>query len=165
MEQLISTPVKASELIIGKMVPYFVIGFADTLVAVIISTVFLEVPLRGSITLLTAASSIFLFGGLSFGLFISIVARNQLTASQIAMLSSFLPSFMLSGFIFTISNMPSVLQAITYIVPARYFVSILKGVFLKGVGLHILLSEILFLSLYAVVVFAIANRKFKKRIE
>jgi ABC-2 type transport system permease protein len=165
MEQLISTPVKASELILGKMVPYFVIGFVDTLVAVIISTVFLEVPLKGSITLLTAASSIFLFGGLSFGLLISIIARNQLAASQISMLSSFLPSFMLSGFIFTISNMPSVLQAITYIVPARYFVSILKGVFLKGVGLHVLILEILFLSLYAIVVFTIAHRKFRKRIE
>jgi ABC-2 type transport system permease protein len=165
MEQLISTPVKTSELVVGKIIPYFLIGFADTLVAVIISTVFLGVPLRGSVTLLTGVSAIFLFGGLSFGILISVVAKNQLVASQISMLSSFLPSFMLSGFIFTISNMPVPLQAITYLVPARYFVSVLKGIFLKGVGLRVLGVEVLFLSLYAVVVFLVANKKFRKRIE
>lgn len=165
MEQLISTPVKTSELVVGKMIPYFLIGFADTILAVVISTVFLGVPLRGSIPFLTVVSAIFLFGGLSFGMLISIVAKNQLVASQISMLSSFLPSFMLSGFIFTISNMPAPLQAITYIVPARYFVSVLKGVFLKGVGLRVLALEVLFLSLYAVVVFILANKKFQKRIE
>jgi ABC-2 type transport system permease protein len=165
MEQLISTPVKASELIVGKIVPYFLIGFADTILAVVISTIFLGVPLRGSIPLLGLVSAIFLIGGLSFGMLISISAKNQLVASQISMLSSFLPSFMLSGFIFTISNMPAALQAITYVVPARYFVSVLKGVFLKGVGLRVLALEVVFLSLYAVIVFAIANRKFRKRIE
>jgi ABC-2 type transport system permease protein len=165
MEQLISTPVRVSELIVGKMVPYFIIGFADTLIAVVISTLFLKVPLRGSIILLTGVSAIFLFGGLSFGVLISIIAKNQLVASQMAILSSFLPSFMLSGFIFPISNMPVVLQAITYIVPARYFVSVLKGVFLKGTGIKVLFLEVLFLCLYAVVVFVVANKKFKKRIE
>jgi ABC-2 type transport system permease protein len=165
MEQLISTPVKTSELIVGKIVPYFVIGFADTVLAVAISVFFLGVPLRGSISLLTGVSAIFLFGGLSFGILVSIVAHNQLVASQISMLSSFLPAFMLSGFIFTISNMPVLLQAVTYVVPARYFVSVLKGVFLKGVGLRVLVSEVLFLSLYAGVVFVLANRKFRKRIE
>jgi ABC-2 type transport system permease protein len=81
------------------------------------------------------------------------------------MLSSFLPSFMLSGFIFSISNMPAVLQAITYAVPARYFVSVLKGVFLKGIGLRVLVLEVVFLSLYAIIVFLVANKKFRKRIE
>jgi ABC-2 type transport system permease protein len=165
MEQLISTPVKPSELIVGKIVPYFLIGFADTVLAVVISTVFLDVPLRGSISLLALVSAIFLFGGLSFGMLTSIMAKNQLVASQISMLSSFLPSFMLSGFIFTISNMPAVLQAITYVVPARYFVSVLKGVFLKGVGFEVLALEAGFLTLYAVVVFVAANMKFRKRIE
>ncbi len=165
MEQLISTPVRTSELIVGKIIPYFVIGFADTVLAVAISVFFLGVPLRGSVPLLTVVSAIFLFGGLSFGILISIIARSQLVASQISMLSSFLPSFMLSGFIFTISNMPAPLQAITYIVPARYFVSVLKGVFLKGVGLDVLVFEVLFLSLYAIVVFALANLRFRKRIE
>lgn len=165
MEQLISTPVKPVELIIGKMVPYFLIGFADTILAVVLATAFLGVPLRGSVALLTVVSAIFLFGGLSFGIFVSIMAKNQLLASQISILSSLLPSFMLSGFIFAIANMPPVLQVFTYIVPARYFVSVLKGVFLKGIGLEALLPEVLFLSLYAAVVFAIANKKFRKRIE
>lgn len=165
MEQLISTPVRPAELLVGKIVPYFFIGLADTALAVVISTLFLAVPLRGSIPLLTLVSAIFLFGGLSFGILISIAARNQLVASQVAMLSSFLPSFMLSGFIFTISNMPPVLQAITYVVPARYFVSVLKGVFLKGVGIRVLVLELVFLSLYAVIVFLVANRKFRKRID
>ena len=165
MEQLISTPVKPSELIVGKLIPYFFIGFADTLWPSSSARSSSVVPLRGSIALLLFVSAIFLFGGLSFGILISIAARNQLVASQIAMLTSFLPSFMLSGFIFTISNMPGPLQAITYVVPARYFVSVLKGVFLKGVGLGSSLLEVLFLSLYAVVVFLVANRKFRKRIE
>jgi ABC-2 type transport system permease protein len=165
MEQLISTPVKPFELITGKLVPYFVIGLADTILCIGIATLFLGVPLRGSILLLLSVSSIFLFGGLSFGILISIGARNQLVASQIAMLTSFLPSFMLSGFIFAIANMPGPLQLITYLVPARYFVSVLKGVFLKGIGIRLLIVEIFFLSLYAAVVFLIAVRKFRKQVE
>ncbi len=165
MEQLISTPVRPSELITGKLVPYFVIGLADTILCIAISTVLLGVPLRGSIPLLLSVSSIFLFGGLAFGILISIAARNQLLASQVAMLTSFLPSFMLSGFIFSIANMPGPLQLITYLVPARYFVSVLKGVFLKGIGMNLLFVEVFFLSLYAAVVFAAAVKKLKKRIE
>jgi ABC-2 type transport system permease protein len=165
MEQLISTPVKPFELITGKLVPYFVIGLADTVLCILIATLFLKVPLRGSIALLFSVSAIFLFGGLCFGILISIASRNQLVASQIAMLTSFLPSFMLSGFIFTIANMPGPLQLVTYLVPARYFVSVLKGVFLKGIGLRLLMVEVFFLSLYAAIVFLLATRKFRKRIE
>jgi ABC-2 type transport system permease protein len=165
MEQLISTPVRPSELVTGKLAPYFVIGLADTILCIAISTVFLGVPLRGSMALLLSVSSIFLFGGLAFGILISIAARNQLLASQVAMLTSFLPSFMLSGFIFSIANMPGPLQLITYLVPARYFVSVLKGVFLKNIGLNLLFVQVFFLSLYGAVVFAMAVKKFKKRIE
>ncbi len=165
MEQLISTPLKTPELIIGKLIPYFLIGFADTIIAVLIGTLLFEVPLRGSLLLLLLLSGIFLFGGLSFGILISVVARNQLLASQMAMLSSFLPAFMLSGFVFAISNMPDALQLVTYIVPARYFVTILKGVFLKGSGLDLLWLESILLTVFAAAVFAAANRSFKKRIE
>ena len=141
MEQLISTPVKPVELVIGKLIPYFLIGFADTALCVVISAFFLGVPLRGSIVLLFAASAIFLTGGLSFGVLISAGTRNQLFASQLGMLTSFLPSFLLSGFIFSIANMPAPLRVFTYAVPARYFVSILKGIFLKGIGLRFLWLE------------------------
>lgn len=165
MEQLISTPVRPAELILGKLTPYFLIGFIDTILSLFMSTLLFRVPLRGSISLLLVASGIFLFGGLSFGILISIAAKNQLVASQMATLTSFLPSFMLSGFIFGIANMPPPLQAVTYIVPARYFVAALKGIFLKGVGIRLLVMEILFLSLYAALIFALAQRKLHKRID
>jgi ABC-2 type transport system permease protein len=164
MEQLISTPVKVPELITGKLIPYFGIGFADTILSVVMSTLLFDVPLRGSVTLLLLLSGLFLFGGLSFGILVSIVARNQITASQMALLSSFLPAFLLSGFIFSISNLPKPLQIITYVVPARYFVSILKGIFLKGSTAGMLVMEIVLLVLFSGLVFLAANRKFKKRI-
>jgi ABC-2 type transport system permease protein len=165
MEQLIATPVKPTELVIGKLIPYFLIGFADTALCVMISALFLGVPLRGSIPLLFAASAVFLTGGLSFGILISATTKNQLFASQLGMLTSFLPSFLLSGFVFSIANMPAPLRLLTYAFPARYFVSILKGIFLKGTGLHVLAIEAALLSLYGVVVFILACRKLKKRIE
>lgn len=165
MEQLISTPVKTPELIIGKLIPYFLIGFADTILTILMSTLLFNVPLRGSVILLLGLSGIFLFGGLSFGMLMSIVGKTQLAASQAALLTSFLPAFLLSGFIFSISNMPKPLQIVTYFIPARYFVTILKGIFLKGSTLKILWLEALLLTLFAVLVFIAANRKFRKRIE
>jgi ABC-2 type transport system permease protein len=165
MEQLISTPVKPFELILGKLIPYFLIGFADTILSVVFSTLVFGVPLRGSISLLLFLSGLFLFGGLSFGILISIVGRNQLVASQMAMLTSFLPAFMLSGFVFAISNMPGPLQVVSYIIPARYFVTILKAIYLKGSPLRLLLAEAALLAAFSIVVFVAANRRFKKRIE
>ncbi len=165
MEQLISTPVKPAEMVIGKLVPYLLIGFADTALCVLISAFLLGVPLRGSIFLLFATSAIFLVGGLCFGILISAGTRNQLLASTVGMLTSFLPSFLLSGFVFSIANMPAPLRIVTYAVPARYFVSILKGIFLKGIGMRFLSLEVALLSLYAVVVFILACRKLRKRIE
>jgi len=165
MEQLISTPVKTPELILGKLIPYFLIGFTDTIISILMSTLLFHVPLRGSITLLLALSGVFLFGGLSLGILISIAGRTQLVASQAALISSFLPAFLLSGFIFSISNMPKPLQVVTYFIPARYFVTILKGIFLKGSDLRILFLEALLLTIFAVLVFVAANRKFQKRIE
>lgn len=165
MEQLISTPLKTQELIIGKLAPYFLIGFIDTLLSMLMATVFFGVPLRGSPALLLFLSSIFLFGGLSFGILISIVAKTQPIACQLAMLTSFLPAFMLSGFLFTIENMPVPLQITTYFFPARYFVTILKGIFLKGSTLQLLLPETLLLTVFAALMYFIANKAFLKRID
>jgi ABC-2 type transport system permease protein len=165
MEQLISTPLKPVELVIGKLIPYFIIGLTDTVLIIIMSTVVFGVPLRGSVSLLLVLSSIFLFGGLSTGILISIAAKTQTIASQMAMLSSFLPAFLLSGFLFSITNMPAPLQAITYLVPARYFVTILKGIFLKGISLKPLVGEAILLSVYGAVVFFLAVKKFKKRMD
>jgi ABC-2 type transport system permease protein len=164
MEQLISTPVKGPELIVGKLVPYFAIGMFDVLVAVLMGEFLFHVPLRGSIPLLFGVAALFLVGVLSMGMLISIATKNQLLSSQLAMVLTFLPSFLLSGFVFAIPNMPLAIQAITHIVPARYFVALLKGIYLKGVGLEVLGGEVALLAAFTVVMFALAIRKLKKKL-
>jgi ABC-2 type transport system permease protein len=164
MEQLISTPVTGPELILGKLIPYFIIGFLDVLLAVLMGAFLFGVPLRGSVALLFGMASIFLAGTLAMGMLISIVAKSQLVASQVAILATFLPAFLLSGFMFSIANMPKVIQAITYVIPARYFITLLKGIYLKGVGLEILGLEALLLIAYAVAMVLLANVRFKKKL-
>jgi ABC-2 type transport system permease protein len=165
MEQLIATPLRVPELVLGKLLPYFGIGFIDVALSVLAGTLVFRVPFRGSAVLFLGLSLIFLMGALSLGLLISIKAKSQLVASQVAMVVTFLPSFLLSGFMYDIGNMPGWLQAITYAFPARYFVTILKGIFLKGIGLRMLGVEVLFLTLFALLVTAAANRKFRKNLE
>ncbi len=164
MEQLVSTPLRPLELLIGKMVPYLALGMVSLALSVAVAVYLFRVPFVGSITLLLAFSFIFLVGTLSMGLLISIRVKSQLVANQIGVVTTFLPSFLLSGFIFPILNMPAVLQYVTYIVPARYYVSILKGLFLKGVGLHTLASEAAFLAGFALVMFLLAARSLKMRL-
>jgi ABC-2 type transport system permease protein len=164
MEQLISTPIQVSELIIGKLLPYFAIGIFDVLVAVLMGEFVFHVPLRGNVALLFGTASIFLVGSLSMGMVISIVTKSQLLSSQVAMLATFLPSFLLSGFIFTIANMPKAIQIVTYVVPARYFIAILKGIYLKGVGMEILGGQVLLLIVYGAVMLTLARIKLKKKL-
>ncbi len=164
MEQLISTPVRGHEIIAGKLLPYFIIGMTDVAIAVIMGEFLFHVPMRGSLIMLFFMSAIFLVGALGLGILISIVARNQFLASQMAMIMTFLPSFLLSGFMSAISNMPKPLQVATHVIPARYFVTILKGIYLKGAGLVTLGVEAGLLSVFGIVVVIIANRKFKKRL-
>jgi len=164
MEQLISTPVRPAELILGKLVPYFVIGMVDVLVAVGMAVYVFDVPLRGSVTLLLAMAALFIVGTLSQGILISTLARAQLLASQLAMVSTFLPAFLLSGFMFSIANMPAPVQVVTHIVPARYFVSLVKGIYLRGVGLETMWFDALLLAAFAAIVAGLAIVKFKKRL-
>lgn len=164
MEQLISTPLKSSELIVGKLAPYFVIGMFDVLIAVIMAVFLFHVPLRGSVPLLFGMAALFIVGTLSQGILISTVAKQQLLASQLAMISTFLPAFLLSGFIFAISNMPIAVQVVTHLVPARYFVSLVKGIYLRGVGLETLWPDALFLLIFAMIAMGAAILKFKKRL-
>ncbi len=164
LEQLISTPITGMELIVGKLLPYLAVGLVDLALVVGAGVFIFGVPFRGSYLYLLAVSLIFLTGTLAWGLFVSVISKTQLQASQIATLSAFLPSFLLSGFIYPIENMPMVLQAITFIVPARYFVEILKGLFLQGVGLSVLWPQVLALVIYAVLVISLASKKFSKRI-
>jgi ABC-2 type transport system permease protein len=164
MEQLISTPLKGSELITGKLVPYFGIGIIDLTLAVLVGRFVFDVPLVGDLWLLLAMSLVFLFGALSLGMLISIIGKNQFVSSQFAMMATLLPAFLLSGFVFPIANMPKFLQIITHVIPARYFVTILRGIYLKGVGLNVLWKEAVFLAVFGGMVRFVAIRKFKKKI-
>ena len=165
MEQLIATPIRVPELVLGKLVPYFAIGFIDVALSAAVGILVFRVPFRGNMALLLGLSLVFLLGALSLGMLISIKAKSQLVASQVAMVLTFLPSFLLSGFMYDIGNMPGWLQAITYAFPARYFVTILKAVFLKGTGLGVLGEEAAFLTIFAVGVTLAANRTFRKNLE
>jgi ABC-2 type transport system permease protein len=164
MEQLISTPIRPVELILGKLLPYFVIGMVDVLIALVMALFLFHVPLRGSIPLLLLVSACFIVGTLAQGILISTLARQQLLASQLAMVSTFLPAFLLSGFTFAIANMPVPVQIITHIVPARYYVALVKGIFLRGVGLEAMWPDALFLLLFALIVAGLAIARFKKRL-
>ena len=164
MEQLLSTPLRASELVLGKMAAFFALGVADTLLALVVGVLIFRVPLRGSLLVLAVTSCIFLVGAFFWGILLSSVARSQLLAYQMSMISSFLPAFLLSGFIYAIETMPPVIRAISYVTPSRYFVTVLKGVFLKGVGIRVLWTEVAFLMVYAVIVFFAATRKVKTKL-
>jgi ABC-2 type transport system permease protein len=149
MEQLISTPVTSRELILGKLLPYLTIGVADVVLAALLGQFLFRVPLRGSVVLVLLSAGVFLVGTMALGILVSVVARNQLMANQAAMVLTFVPSFLLSGFIFPISNMPVVVQWVTYLVPARYFIALLKAIYLKGVGLAALVADGVLLVVYA----------------
>jgi ABC-2 type transport system permease protein len=164
MEQVLSTPLRPAEMVLGKMLAYFVVGLADAAIAVVVGLFVFQVPFHGSALILAGSTCIFLFGALFWGIFISAATRNQLQAYQIGILSSFLPAFLLSGFVYSIETMPKPIQAITHIVPARYFVTILKDAFLKGAGLSVLWAELGFLSLYGAIMFFLAVRKLNQKI-
>jgi ABC-2 type transport system permease protein len=164
MEQLLSTPLRAAEVVLGKMAAFFALGVIDMVVAILAGVIIFRVPLRGDLLFLAFTSGIFLIGALCWGILISAVVRSQLLAYQLGAVTSFLPAFLLSGFIFDIGNMPAVIQAITYIFPARYFVTILKGIFLRGVGAAVLWYEAALLFAYAAIVFLVATRKLKQKV-
>jgi ABC-2 type transport system permease protein len=164
MEQLLSTPVRPVEIAMGKLAAYFLLGLADMGVALAVAIFVFHVPLKGSPALLLVSSCIFIFGALGWGIFISASQRNQLAAYQLGTLTSFLPAFLLSGFIYSIDNMPAVIRAIALFVPARYFIEIIKGVFLKGTGLRILWFNLVLLTAYAALVFYWATSKLKKKV-
>ena len=164
MEQLLSTPARPSEIALGKLSAYFVVGAADMVIALVVGIFVFNVPMKGSLLLLLAASAIFLFGALGLGIMVSAMFRTQLMAYQIGTLLSFLPAFLLSGFIYPIGSMPRVIQAVSLIVPARYFMEISRGIFLKGIGIQLLWFNLLLLIAYAVIVFYFATRKLRQKV-
>jgi len=164
MEQLISTPVTSAEIMLGKLVPYFVIGMFDVILCALIAIYWFQVPFRGSALTLLVSSAMFMVVVLSLGFFISVTAKSQFAASQIALLITFLPAFLLSGFLFAIEQMPIALQWITRILPARYYVSVLKKIFLKGTPTALLYADLVPLAVFALVLAVLATRTFHKRL-
>ena len=164
MEQLLSTPLRPAELLLGKLSAFFVVGLADMLMTIVAAITIFGVPLRGSVWFVFLSSCIFLFGALCWGILVSTLARSQLLAYQMGLLTSFLPAFLLSGFIYATENMPVVIQAVTYLVPARYFVTLIKGAFLKGTGFAVLWGEVVILLVYAGLVFLLATRKLRVKV-
>ena len=164
MEGLLATPLKKTELLLGKLGPYFFIGMLDMGIVMAMGKFLFQVPLRGSPLLLIGLSALFLIATLGQGLLISVSAESQLQAFQMAMLSTFLPSFLFSGFVFAIYLMPLPLRIISYIVPARYMVTISKGIYLKGLGLGVLWPSALMLAGAASLFVLLAIRKFVKKI-
>lgn len=165
MEALMSTPASTTEILIGKLLPYFVLGLIATVGSVILATTLFDVPLRGSWFSVLLMSSVFLVPALGQGLLISVVTKNQFLAAQVALLTGFLPAFLLSGFLFEIDSMPAVIRALTHIVAARYFVSSLQTVFLAGDVWSQFLPNLAWMLGIGIFFFAIARSKMRKSLD
>ncbi len=165
MEALLVTPVAIQEVLLGKLIPYFILGTGGLILSVVAAVWLFDIPLRGSLIVLFVASSLFLLAALGMGLLISIVAKNQFVAGQIAIIVTFLPAFILSGFIFDIGSMPRPVQVITHLIPARYLVAILQTVFLAGDVPGVILPNGVALLLMAIFFLGLSRWKSHKRLE
>lgn len=165
MEQLASTPVSRVEVIVGKLLPYIGIGLIDIVLTVVLGILLFGVPFRGNPLLLLILSLFFLIGALGLGMFISAAMRSQVLATQIAMVVTYLPALLLSGFMFSIDAMPPLLRGLSYLIPARYYLVVTRGIFLKGVGMEVLRAQALLMIAFAVIGLSLAVLRFKKEIE
>ncbi|QAR33992.1 ABC transporter permease [Geovibrio thiophilus] len=165
MEAMMAKPVTVPEIILGKLIPYFILGMGSMALCVFVSVFLYGVPFRGSFMVLTGVSAVFLLASLGQGLLISTLARNQFVAAQIALLSAFLPAFMLSGFIFEISSMPAAIRGLTYLFAARYFVTVLQTLFLAGNVRSLLIANTAAIAAVASVFFIIIAAKTKKTLD
>ena len=164
MEQLFASPVGRLELVLGKLAPYLVLGMLQLLLVLAFGATAFQVPIRGSLPLIFVAGLLFLLGMLGQGLLISVVTKNQLVATQAGALSALLPSMLLSGMIFPVENMPVALQALSYVVPARHLVHLLRGVLLKGNGFATLWPDLLAMGLFGLAMVTVATRRFERRV-
>ena len=164
IEQLIASPVTPVELMVGKLAPYVAISFFDIVVVIITGRLLFHVPMLGSPALLLLLSGVFLTASLGIGMFISVVSDDQQTAMTVAMITTLLPSVLLSGFIFPVSAMPAPIRWITNLIPARHFLVILRGIFLKGTGLSVLWAPALVLAAYGLIMLGLSARRFRKKL-
>jgi ABC-2 type transport system permease protein len=165
METLLSLPIRPIEVVIGKVIPYCAIGMINITILLFASRFIFQIPIRGSIPLLYLFASVFTIGVMGLGIFISGVAKRQVLATQLAVITTLLPANLLSGFIFPIRNMPPILQGISYFVPARYLIHALKGIFLKGIGISILYPSLLLLAAFAIFIIWLAARQVPRQIK
>ncbi|HSJ31249.1 MAG TPA: ABC transporter permease [Longimicrobiales bacterium] len=164
MEQLAATPVHRLEVVFGKLLPYLGIGLFDVATTVAAGVLIFDVPLRGSILLLGTMTLLFLLGALGLGMFVSAVLKSQVLATQVAMVVTYLPALLLSGFLFDIASMPAALRAVSFIVPAKYYITVTRGVFLKGVGPDVLWVQGVSMVIFAAIGIGLATAAFDKRI-
>jgi len=162
MEQLMVSPIKPLELILGKTIPYTIISFLATIAILFLGYLLFDVSIKGSIMLLMLITFIFLVGSLGMGLLISTMVETQQVAFMIAVIVSMLPTFILSGFVFPIRNMPVIIQAITYVLPARYFLVALRAIILKGAGLSAFWDQALILVVYALLMIGVSSVRLRK---
>jgi ABC-2 type transport system permease protein len=165
MEQLLYTPIRPIELILGKITPYFVISIIQVTTVLLASIIIFKVPFKGSIPVFYFASALFLLGALGVGLFLSLISKTQQFAMMLAFLVTFLPAFLLSGFIFPIDSMPIILQLISYLVPAKYFLNIIHATFLKGAGFNVLWINFVAMFAFSMFFIVMSIARFKKRID
>jgi len=164
MEQIIVSPIRPVELILGKTIPFALIGYIDVALVTLVGVFLFEVPIRGSILLLFFCTTLYLLSSLGIGLFISTISRTQQQA-MMSMFFFFVPAILLSGFIFPIANMPEVVQYMTYANPLRYFLIIIRGIFLRGNGFDVLWPQMLALAILGATVFTFSSLRFRKRLE
>jgi ABC-2 type transport system permease protein len=165
MEQLIAGPVRAHEIVIGKLIPAFGLGLAQLALIVVTGTVIFGVPLRGSLFTLLTASSVFLLCGLATGLLLSIITKSQQLAYMLSFLTTLLPAFLLSGFMTPISSMPRLIQYVTYLFPARYFMGVVRGIFLKGYGFGQIWPPLFFMTVYSALALTACLRRLRLRLD
>lgn len=164
MEQLVSTPVHRLEVVLGKLLPYVVIGVIDVAVILSAGLLIFGVPFRGNVFLLAVLTLLFLVGALGLGIFISATLRSQVLATQAAMIATYLPAVLLSGFLFDLASMPIVIRLVSYVVPARYYITITRGILLKGAGVDVLWAQAVAMAIFAFVGLGLATRNFRKAV-
>lgn len=165
MEMLISSPVTGAEIILGKLIPYLAIGLVDTSTIILTGRYVFNVPLRGNPLLLMGVVTLFLVGAFSFGITVSVITRSQYISSLATMVATYVPTVLLSGFVFSISSMPRFLQIVSYLVPSRYLITSLKGIYLKGVGFSVIQLQVLYMCAFAAIFLALAIGRFRKRLD
>jgi ABC-2 type transport system permease protein len=164
METLLSIPILPQEVVLGKITPYFLIGMFDLVVSVLLTRWGFGIQIKGSVALLFFSSAVFLYCAMALGILISSATKSQLLANQLGFMLTFLPTFLLSGFIFPIEEMPPFIQKVTYIIPARYYIAVLRGIYLRGVGLEYLWQSLLAMGVFGLVLTVMAVKVGRQRI-